>query len=147
LENPLPVTFSDIEKAAAVLRGHAHRTPVLSSHYVNEATGASVFFKCENFQKVGAFKARGATNAVLSLDEETAGRGVITHSSGNHAAALAYAASIRGIPCTVVMPDDAPPIKVEAVRGYGAQIVFCARADREETCRRTMRSCTTSRKR
>jgi threonine dehydratase len=95
-----------------------------------------VFFKCENLQKVGAFKARGAVNAVLSLEEKVAARGVISHSSGNHAAALAYAAGIRGIPCTVVMPEDAPRIKVDAVRGYGAQIVFCRREERPVVCDR-----------
>ena len=90
-----------------------------------------MFFKCENLQKVGAFKARGALNAVLSLDDQDATRGVITHSSGNHGAALAYAARIRSIPCTVVMPEDAPQVKIEAVRGYGATVEFCAQLERE----------------
>lgn len=94
-------------------------------------TQADVFFKCENLQKVGAFKARGALNAVLSLDDKDARRGVITHSSGNHGAALAYAATVRGIPCTVVMPDHAPKVKIEAVQGYGATIEMCRHADRE----------------
>jgi threonine dehydratase len=101
---------------------------------------AQVFFKCENLQKVGAFKARGALNAVLSLSDAEAVRGVITHSSGNHAAALAYAARIRGIPCTVVMPDDAPAVKVTAVRGYGAEIVYCRQTDREKVCERERRA-------
>jgi threonine dehydratase len=104
--------------------------------HFDEQLGARLFFKCENLQKVGAFKARGATNAVLHLDGEVASRGVVTHSSGNHGAALAYAASRRGIPCTVVMPHDAPPIKILAVRGYGAEIVFCDRQEREAVCDR-----------
>jgi threonine dehydratase len=95
-----------------------------------------VWFKCENLQKVGAFKARGAVNAVLSLPPTAASRGVVTHSSGNHGAALAYAAAIRGIRCVVVMPDDTPKIKVAAVRGYGAEIVFCPRAERQAVCER-----------
>ena len=99
-------------------------------------TQADVFFKCENLQKVGAFKARGALNAVLSLDETDAGRGVITHSSGNHGAALAYAAAARDIPCTVVMPDHAPKVKIEAVQGYGATIEMCRHADRETATER-----------
>jgi threonine dehydratase len=111
---------------------------VATSRTLDDQVGARVFFKCENLQKVGAFKARGATHAVLSLDDETAGRGVATHSSGNHAAALAYAASIRGIACTVVMPDAAPGIKVEAVRGYGAEVVFCKQGEREAICDRVI---------
>jgi threonine dehydratase len=108
----------------------------MTSSTLDRELGARVFFKCENFQKVGAFKARGAVNAVLCLDEGAAARGVITHSSGNHAAALAYAAGIRRIPCTVVMPDDAPRIKIDAVRGYGARIVFCRREERQTACER-----------
>ena len=92
---------------------------------LDRITGASLHFKCENLQKVGAFKARGATNAVLSLDDETAGRGVATHSSGNHAAALARAALIRGVPAYVVMPSSAPSVKRAAVEGYGAEITEC----------------------
>jgi len=126
-------TFEDVQAAATRIAAYAHRTPVATSATLRRETGAEVFFKCENMQKVGAFKARGALNAVLSLDDEAAGRGVITHSSGNHGAALAYAASIRGIPCTVVMPDHAPPVKIEAVRGYGANIEMCRHADREIT--------------
>lgn len=132
---PLP-TFDDVRAAAARIAGHVHRTPVLTSSTLDAELGARVWFKCENFQKVGAFKARGATNAVLALDDATAARGVTTHSSGNHAAALAYASRARGIPCAVVMPDDAPAVKVTAVRGYGAEIVFCSRAEREATCAR-----------
>ena len=131
-------TLTDIRAAAIRIAPPKHPTPVLTSRTLDDQIQARAFFKCENFQKVGAFKARGATNAVLSLDDETAARGVATHSSGNHAAALAYAASIRDIPCTVVMPDAAPAIKVEAVRGYGAKIVFCKQSEREETCERVV---------
>ncbi len=128
--------IDDVRSAARRIERHIHRTPVQTCATLDRAIGAKVFFKCENFQKVGAFKARGATNAVLCLDDAAAARGVVTHSSGNHAAALAFAAGIRGIPCTVVMPQDAPAIKVEAVRGYGAEIVYCDRAERESTCER-----------
>jgi threonine dehydratase/serine racemase len=131
-----PPAFEDVRAAAARIAPHVHRTPVCTSATLDARLDARVFFKCENLQKVGAFKARGAVNAVLALDDAAAARGVITHSSGNHAAALAYAARIRGIPCTVVMPEDAPGIKVAAVRGYGAEIVFCRRAERESTCER-----------
>ena len=104
---------------------HIHNTPVLTSAYLNERFGANLFFKCENFQKVGAFKSRGAVNAVFSLDDETAKRGVATHSSGNHAQALARAAALRNIPAFIVMPETAPKVKVAAVKGYGGQITFC----------------------
>lgn len=129
-------TLDEIRAAARRIAPHVHRTPVATSATLDRELGAHIFFKCENLQKVGAFKARGAVNAVVSLDEEAARRGVITHSSGNHAAALAYAAGIRGIPCTVVMPDDAPRIKVDAVRGYDASIVFCRREERGTVCDR-----------
>jgi threonine dehydratase len=128
--------IDDVRAAARRIAPHVHRTPVQTSGTLDRELGARVFFKCENLQKVGAFKARGATNAVLCLEDAVAARGVVTHSSGNHAAALAFAAGIRRIPCTVVMPKDAPSIKVEAVRGYGAEIVFCDRAERESTCER-----------
>jgi threonine dehydratase len=124
-------TFADVTAAAERIAPHVHRTPVATSATLRKESGAEVFFKCENLQKVGAFKARGALNAVLSLDDDAAGRGVITHSSGNHGAALAFAAAVRDIPCTVVMPDHAPQVKIEAVRGYGAQIEMCRHADRE----------------
>ncbi len=127
-----------VRAAAERVAPHVHRTPVLSSLTFDREVGARVFFKCENLQKVGAFKARGAVNAVLSLPPTEASRGVITHSSGNHGAALAYAARIRGIPCTVVMPDDTSGIKVAAVRGYGAEIVFCPRAERQAVCDRIL---------
>ena len=135
MEPALP-TIDDVRAAARRIEAHVHRTPVATSATLDDELGARVFFKCENLQKVGAFKARGAVNAVLCLDDERAARGVIGHSSGNHAAALAYAAKIRGIPCTVVMPETAPEIKVRAVRGYGARIEFCAQTERESTCER-----------
>jgi threonine dehydratase len=118
-------TLELIREAHARIRGHIRRTPVLTSSRIDGLCGARLFFKCENFQKTGAFKARGALNAVLSLPEAEAARGVATHSSGNHAAALAWAAGLRGIPATVVMPRTASPFKVAAVKRYGARIVFC----------------------
>jgi threonine dehydratase len=129
-------TLQEIRDAARRIAPFVHRTPVMSSSRIDRELGARVWFKCENLQKVGAFKARGATNAVRRLDEDAAGRGVITHSSGNHGAALAYAAGTRGVPCTVVMPETAPQVKVDAVRGYGAEIVFCGIGERQETCDR-----------
>ncbi len=127
--------FKDIEQAHVRIAPHIHRTPVLTSSGINEIAGLTVFFKCENFQKVGAFKYRGATNAVLTLTPEEASKGVATHSSGNHAAALALAAGMRGIKCYVVMPRTAPGPKVEAVKHYGAEITFCEPnlKSREET--------------
>ena len=118
------------------IRPHIHRTPVLTSERLNQACGGQLFFKCENFQKVGAFKARGAVNAVFSLDDSTARRGVATHSSGNHAAALARAARLRGIAAHIVMPSNSPKIKARAVEGYGGQITFCEpnQAAREAAC-------------
>ncbi len=118
-------TFFDIEKAHERIRPYIHYTPVLSSQSINRIVGADLFFKCENFQKVGAFKFRGACNSVFSLTPEEARNGVCTHSSGNHAAALALAARMRGIPAYIVMPENAPEIKKIAVAGYGAQITFC----------------------
>ena len=118
-------TFADIEKAHDRIRPYIHHTPVLSSISINAIVGAELFFKCENLQKVGAFKFRGACNSVLALTDEEAKKGVCTHSSGNHAAALALAARMRGIPAYIVMPENAPEIKKTAVAGYGAQITFC----------------------
>ena len=122
------------------IRPHIHRTPVLTSARLDAASGASLFFKCENFQKVGAFKARGATNAVFSLDDTTAHRGVATHSSGNHAAALSRAAKLRGIAAHIVMPSNSSKVKVRAVEEYGGRIVFCepTQTAREETCARVI---------
>ena len=128
------VTIKAVREAQRRIAPHVHRTPVMTCATFDAELGMRVWFKCENLQKIGAFKARGAVNAVLSLSDEAARRGVATHSSGNHAAALAYAAGIRGVPCTVVMPEHAAPIKVEAVRGYGARIIFCKREERESTC-------------
>lgn len=128
--------FADVQAAAARIAGVVHRTPVMTSATLDRELGAEVFVKCENLQKVGAFKARGACNAVFALADAAARGGVVTHSSGNHAAALAWAAAQRGIPCTVVMPDSAPQVKVAAVRGYGAQIVFCKQSEREAACAR-----------
>ncbi|MBL8723068.1 MAG: pyridoxal-phosphate dependent enzyme [Planctomycetes bacterium] len=127
-------TLVDVEAAAARIRPFVHRTPVLTSATLDREFDARLFAKCENLQKCGAFKARGACNAVFALPEALAAHGVITHSSGNHGAALAYAAGRRGIPCTVVMPDTAPAVKVAAVRGYGATVHFCPAAQRDATC-------------
>ncbi|MGB5214966.1 MAG: beta-hydroxyaspartate dehydratase BhcB [Anderseniella sp.] len=118
-------TYEDVIAAHARIEPYIHRTPVLTSSYFNELTGAQLFFKCENFQKAGAFKVRGACNAVFGLDDETAKKGVATHSSGNHALSLSYAAGRRGIPVTVVMPRTAPEAKKAAVRGYGGTVVEC----------------------
>jgi threonine dehydratase len=131
-----PPTLEDIRQAARRIRAHVHRTPLATSSTLDREFGARVWFKCENLQKVGAFKARGACNAVMALTAEDAVRGVLTHSSGNHAAALAWAAGLRGIPCTVVMPEVVPRVKREAVEGYGAKIVACAREHRQATCDR-----------
>lgn len=118
-------TLEDMLVAHERIKPHVHRTPVLTSSFLNDVTGAELFFKCENFQKAGAFKVRGASNAVFGLDEETAKAGVATHSSGNHALSLSYAAGRRGIPCHVVMPRTAPQAKKDAVRGYGGIITEC----------------------
>ena len=118
-------TYEDVVAAHERIRPHIHRTPVLTSSYLNDLTGAELFFKCENFQKAGAFKVRGASNAVFGLTDEMARRGVATHSSGNHALSLSYAAGRRGIPCNVVMPRTAPQAKKDAVRGYGGIITEC----------------------
>jgi threonine dehydratase len=125
-----------IRAAHERIRPYIHRTPVLTSTRLDAASGGSLFFKCENFQKIGAFKARGATNAVFVLDDATARRGVATHSSGNHGAALARAAKLRGIPAHIVMPSNSAKVKVRAVESYGAHIVFCepTEAAREAAC-------------
>lgn len=118
-------TFEDVKAAHQRIKPHIHQTPVLTSSYFNKLTGAELFFKCENFQKAGVFKARGASNAVFGLDNEKAVNGVATHSSGNHGLSLSYAAGRRGISATVVMPRTAPEAKKDAVRGYGATVVEC----------------------
>lgn len=119
------LTIDDMLAARERIAPYIHRTPVLTSSYFNDLTGAELFFKCENFQKAGAFKVRGASNAVFGLSDEMAKRGVATHSSGNHALSLSYAAGRRGIPCHVVMPRTAPEAKKAAVRGYGGIITEC----------------------
>ncbi len=118
-------SFQDALEARARIAPHVHLTPVLTSRRLNEITGAELFFKCENFQKAGAFKVRGASNAVFGLEDWVAKQGVATHSSGNHALSLSYAAGRRGIPCHVVMPHTAPQAKKEAVKGYGGLIREC----------------------
>ena len=130
----LPVVLADIEAAAERIRGHAHLTPVLTSSTVNRETGASVFFKCENFQRAGAFKFRGAYSALSNLSPEERKRGVLTFSSGNHAQAIALSGRLLSIPTVVVMPQDAPEVKVRATREYGAEVVLYDRAleNREE---------------
>ncbi len=130
----MSVTFAEVEEAAARIRPHVHRTPVFTSTTLDRLTGASIFAKAENLQKVGAFKARGATNAVLQLPGDVTG--VATHSSGNHGQALAYASSLRDLPAWIVMPHTADPLKVTAVRGYGGEVVFCDHAEREAVAAR-----------
>lgn len=118
-------SLTDMLTAHERIKPHIHRTPVLTSHVIDELAGAKLFFKCENFQKAGAFKVRGASNAVFGLSDAQASKGVATHSSGNHGSCLSYAAGRRGIPCTVVMPRTAPQAKKDAVRGYGGKVVEC----------------------
>src|SRR5437879_8488717 len=129
----------DLDRIGAAherIRARIHRTPVLTSERLNAASGASLFFKCENFQKIGAFKARGATNAVFALDDATARSGVATPWSGNHGAAVARAARLRGVPAHIVMPSNSAKVKIRAIEGYGAQVVFCESTEnaREVTC-------------
>jgi len=125
-QNPVSIpSFNDVQNAYLKIRSKVHRTPVLSSTKVNERVGGQLFFKCENFQKVGAFKFRGATHAVGELTDDEARQGVATHSSGNHAQAVALAAKLRGIPAHIVMPENAPKVKVNAVKDYGANVTFC----------------------
>jgi len=133
-------TFNDVETAQERIKPYIHKTPVLSSIYLNKISGAELYFKCENFQKAGAFKARGASNAVFGLSNEVALKGVVTHSSGNHGLSLAYAAGRKGIPVTVVMPHTAPEPKKDAVRDYGGTIVECepSSTSREETSARVV---------
>ena len=119
------VNLDTIRAAHQRIRPYIHRTPVLTNSWLNDACKTSLFFKCENFQKVGAFKARGATNAVFALDDETARCGVATHSSGNHGAAVARAAKLRGIPAHIVMPTNSAKVKIRAVESYSAQVIFC----------------------
>ncbi|MCA7935594.1 threo-3-hydroxy-L-aspartate ammonia-lyase [Burkholderia cepacia] len=131
---PTLPTYDDVAAAAARLEGHAHRTPVMTSRTINEALGAQVFFKCENLQRMGAFKFRGAFNALSRFDAEQRRNGVVAFSSGNHAQAIALSARILGIPATIVMPQDAPAAKIAATRGYGGKVVTYDRytEDREQ---------------
>ncbi|AOK07691.1 threo-3-hydroxy-L-aspartate ammonia-lyase [Burkholderia sp. AU28942] len=130
---PLP-TYDDVAAAATRLEGHAHRTPVMTSRTIDEALGAKVFFKCENLQRMGAFKFRGAFNALSRFDAAQRRHGVVAFSSGNHAQAIALSARILGIPATIVMPQDAPAAKMAATRGYGGNVVTYDRytEDREQ---------------
>lgn len=132
---PLPVVLADIEAAALRIRGHARKTPVLTSATVDGKTGGSIFFKCENFQRAGAFKFRGAFNALSKLSEDERRRGVLTFSSGNHAQAIALSGRLLDVPTVVVMPSDAPEVKVRATREYGGEVVLY---DRNETNRETL---------
>ena len=122
-DQELPVSYADVAAAAARLAGHAHRTPVMTSRTVNVRTGAEVFFKCENLQRMGAFKFRGAYNALAQLSDAERRRGVLAYSSGNHAQAIALAGTLLGIRTTIVMPDDAPAVKLAATRGYGGEVI------------------------
>jgi threonine dehydratase len=139
-QGPL-LTAEGLREAENRIRPYAHRTPVLTSSYLDERSGAELLFKCENFQRIGAFKFRGATNAVFSLAPEELERGVVAHSSGNHAQALALAARLRGTRATIVMPTTASAVKVAAVRGYGAEVVSCQPTveDREQETERVLR--------
>jgi len=136
----LTPTLQDVLQAAKRIQPYANRPPVMTNHSLNQRVGAEVHLKCENFQKVGAFKFRGACNAVFSLSDAEAARGVCTHSSGNHAQALALAAQLRGIAAHIVMPENAPQVKKDAVAGYGGQITYCAPTleAREATLRRVV---------
>lgn len=120
---PLLVDYDDVVRAAGCIAGHAHRTPVLTSRTINDRTGASVFFKCENLQRMGAFKFRGAFNALSQLTPEARASGVLAYSSGNHAQAVALAGKLLGVHATIVMPQDAPEVKLAATRGYGAEVI------------------------
>jgi threonine dehydratase/serine racemase len=134
-------SLADVRAAAARIKGVVHRTPVMTSETLDRRSGRRLYFKCENLQKIGAFKYRGATNAVLRLSDSEAARGVVTHSSGNHAQALALAAAVRGIPAYIVMPKTAPAVKKSAVEGYGGKITLCEPnlAAREEAANRLVK--------
>ncbi len=135
------ITFADVEAAAVRIAPHAHRTPVLTSHSIDDAAGCRIVFKCENFQRVGAFKFRGACNAVWSLNDDIAKRGVVTHSSGNHGAAVALAAKTRGIPAHVVVPEGSNAAKLAGITAFGAELYVCAPtlAARDEMAERIAR--------
>ena len=140
-DRPLAIDYADVAAAAERLAGHAHRTPVMTSRSVDERAGARVLFKCENFQRIGAFKFRGAYNAMSRLSEEERARGVLAYSSGNHAQAVALAGKELGVRVTIVMPADAPAVKIEATRGYGAEVVLYDKRKevREEVAERLAR--------
>lgn len=129
------ISYTNIEKAASYLQGIANKTPVLTSRTVNQITGNQVFFKCENFQRTGSFKFRGAYNALSQLSSEQQQRGVLAYSSGNHAQAIALSGKLLGIPTTIVMPQDAPVVKQSATRGYGAEVILY---DRDKTTREAL---------
>src|ERR1700688_3917555 len=135
------LTWQAILEAHARIIPRIHRTPVLTSASLDAITGARLFFKCENLQKTGSFKIRGASNAILSLTEEEAARGIVTQSSGNHGAAVACAAAWRGVPAFIVMPKNAPQVKTRAIEGYGGKVVFCEPTvtARKATCDRVQR--------
>ncbi len=136
--NEQTIVYADIEAAAERIRGVAHRTPVLTSVTANAMAGAELFFKCENFQRMGAFKFRGACNAIARFTPEQRAAGVLTYSSGNHAQAIALSASLAGIRSVIIMPHDAPALKVQATKGYGGEVIVYDRykEDREEIGRR-----------
>jgi threonine dehydratase len=131
----MPISLADIEAAHRRIRRHIHRTPVLTCQSIDNIAGANLFFKCENFQKIGAFKIRGGMNAALTLSKKQVKNGLATHSSGNHAQAMAFAARQLGVPAYIVMPNNSPSVKINAVRGYGAEITLCEpnQAAREST--------------
>src|SRR5215470_15004201 len=131
-------SWETIVAAHARIKPHIHRTPVLTSASLNKLTGAQIFFKCDNFQKTGSFKIRGATNTIFSLSEAELARGIVTQSSGNHGAAVACAAAWRGVPAYIVMPKNAPKVKVHAIEAYGGKITFCEPkvSSRKEDCDR-----------
>src|SRR5262245_49550725 len=129
----LMVSFDDIARAHERIKAHAKRTPVLTSSTVDALVGAKVFFKCENFQRMGAFKFRGAFNALSQLNAEQKKNGVVAFSSGNHAQAIALAGKLLGIKTVIVMPRDAPPVKLQATRGYGAEVVQYDKSEERES--------------
>jgi threonine dehydratase len=136
--NYQPPTWEAIVAAHARIAPRIHRTPILTSASLNSMTGAQLFFKCENLQKTGSFKIRGASNAILSLTEREVEKGIVTQSSGNHGAAVACAAAWRGVPAWIVMPKNAPAVKAKAIEGYGGKVIFCepSVAARKATCDR-----------
>ncbi|TDB64568.1 threonine ammonia-lyase [Arundinibacter roseus] len=131
MTTPIYPTATSILEAHARIQPYVHRTPILTCKTINKLVGASLYFKCENFQKIGAFKARGGVNAVLSLTTDEQARGIATHSSGNHAQAIAYAAGVVGTKAFIVMPDNSPEVKIKAVKGYGAEVTFCKNTPEE----------------